>query len=147
MRAYIPQQLNVVQLTKPVTVVDDEGFVLAEVNEPCHLLLELVAVVLNILIGQHLTHIGTARGITYGAGTTTYQADRTMASPLHMGHDHQAQEMAYMKAVCRWIKAYIKGDLFIGQHVANFFLIGALGNIAPFLQYIKNTCTHFYISP
>ena len=147
MRSYIPQQLNVVQLAEPISVVDNQSLVIAEIKKSSHLLLEAIAIVLNILVGKHLAHIGTTRWITYSTSTAAYQANRTMTCSLHMGHNHQAQKMTYMKAVCCWIKTYIEGYLLVSQHLPHFVLVGALGNIASFLQYIKNTCTHFiYLS-
>ena len=69
-----------------------------------------------------------------------------MTCPLHVRHYHQPQKMPHMQAVRRRVKANIEGYLFIGKHAANLVLIGTLGNVAPLLQNIKNTGSHFTIS-
>lgn len=39
-----------------------------------------------------------------------------MTGTLHMGHDHKSDEMTYMKAVRRRIKANIVCDLFLSNN-------------------------------
>ena len=146
MRSDISQQLNIIQLSQPVAVVDNQRLVIAEIDKPRHLLLEAVAVVLNILIRQHPAHIGTAGRVTYSTCAATHQADRTMTCPLHVRHYHQPQKMPHMQAVRRRVKAHVKGHLFIGKHAADLVLVGTLGYVAPFLQNIKNTGSHFALS-
>ena len=136
----LTKQINIIQLAEPVTIVYHQCLAVTKINEACHLLLELIAVILNILIGEHFAHITAARRITYSTSTTTYKTHWPVTSLLKMRHNHKPQKMAYMKAVSCWIKTNIEGNLLIFKHCTNFIFVSTLGDVATLFQHIKNTC-------
>ncbi len=65
---HITQQFHVVQVQQPVGVVQHQSFAIREINELLHLLFEAGSVVGNVLLGQHLAHIGAAGRVTDHGG-------------------------------------------------------------------------------
>ena len=80
--AYLAENINVVKLHEPVSIVDDDSLVLAEVDEAAHLLLEAVNVVLDSLGSHHLAHIGLAGGVAYHSSTAADEDDWLVACLL-----------------------------------------------------------------
>jgi hypothetical protein len=88
---------------------------------------------LDIFIGKHSAHVGTARRVTNRARATAYKADGAMACPLHMCHSHQGDEMPCMEAVRRGVKANIKSHALLIKKFPQFSFIRALRDKATFL--------------
>ena len=60
-----------------------------------------------------------------------------MPSPLHMRHHHHLHKVAHVQAVRRGIKADVEGDrLAPSQQLADFLLVGGLGDHAAGLQFV-----------
>ena len=77
--ADLAQQLNVVQVQQPVGVVQHQGLALAELDKALHLTLEALGVVVDVLLGQHLAHIGTAGRVTDHRRAAADQGDGRVA--------------------------------------------------------------------
>lgn len=92
--------------------------------------------------GQHLPHLVLAAGVPHHAGAAAQKDDGTVAGPLHMGHDHQGDEVAYVEAVRSGIEADIESDLFFSQQFSDFIRVGHLFQVAPFFQYIQYVHEH-----
>jgi hypothetical protein len=54
-----------------------------------------------------------------------------------MGHSHKGDEMPCMETVCSGIETYVEGNLLLVKNLAQFLLIGALGNEATLFQCVK----------
>ena len=61
-RADVADEVDIVELQEPVSVVDHHGLALAKLDKPLHLLFKAVAVVLDGLSGHHGAHVGAAGG-------------------------------------------------------------------------------------
>ena len=123
--SYLAQQLNVVQIQQPVGVVQHQSLALGEINELLHLLFKACGIVSDIVLGQHLAHVGAAGGITDHRGAATDQSDGLVACQLQALHQGQRQKMAGGQAVSGAVKANVKGSLAVVDQVDDL-LIGNL---------------------
>ena len=133
--AHLPQQLDVVQLEQPVGVVQHQGLALAEINEALHLPLEAGGVVVDVLFGQHLAHIGAAGGVADHGGAAADQGDGLVAGHLQALHQGQGHEVAGGQAVGGAVKADVKSGLALVDDVDDL-LIGDLGHQAAGFQFV-----------
>ena len=140
-RAHLAQQLNIVEIQQPVSVVDHDGLALAEVDEALHLALEALGVVVNIFLGEHLAHIRAARGVADHGRAAADERDRLVARHLETLHQRQRHKVAGRQAVGRAVKADVELCLSRVDHFADFFLIRDLRQQAARLQLFVNT--HF----
>ena len=144
-RAHLAQQLNIVEIQQPVSVVDHDGLALAEVDEALHLALEALGVVVNILLGEHLAHIRAARGVADHGRAAADERDRLVARHLETLHQRQRHKVAGRQAVGRAVKADVELGLARVDHFADLFLIRDLRKQAARLQLFVNT--HLLIPP
>ena len=82
MDAHIPQQLNVVEFKQPVPIAKHQRAAIREIKEPLHLPFETLGIMVDLLNGEHLTHIGLAGGIAYHRCSGAQQRNRKMSCPL-----------------------------------------------------------------
>ena len=122
----LAQKLNIIEIEQPVGVVDHDGLVLAEFDEAFHLVAEALGVVVDIRLGEHLTHIGAARGIADHRGTPADERDRLVAGHLQAFHERERHEVTGRQAVRRAVKADIKASLSVVDQVVDLLLIGDL---------------------
>ncbi len=101
---------------------------LAEVNKALHLTLEAFRVVVDILLCEHLSHIGSAGGISDKRCSAAYERNRLVARELQTLHKRECHEMACGQAVCRAVKADIKRCLAVVDKLLDFRFIGYLGD-------------------
>ena len=135
-RANFPQQLHVVQVQQPVGVVDHLRLALAKLDEALHLLFEALGVVVDVLLGEHLPHIGTAGGVADHGRAAADQGDGLVARHLQTLHQGQRHEVAGGQAVGGAVKADVEGGLAVVDHFPNLFLVGDLGNQSPGNQFV-----------
>ena len=126
--AHLPKQLHVIEVQQPVRVVHHHGLALAEVDEPLHLPLEALGVVVDVLLGEHLAHVGAAGWVADHGGAAANQGDGLVARRLEPLHQRQGHEVPRRQAVRRAVKADIKGGLPGIYHLADFVLVGDLGD-------------------
>ena len=84
--ANLTQKLNIIQLQKPVCVVNHERLAVGEIDKAFHLALKTLRIMVDILHGQHLAHIRTAGGIADHCCTSADQRDRFVTSHLQTLH-------------------------------------------------------------
>ena len=113
--AHIPQELDVVERQKPFCVVDHHGSVILKGQEFFKDLFEFFAVFRNPFLGHDLTQVLSARGVPDHGGSTADQGNGSVPVALHVRHHHNLDEVPNVQAVCRRVKANIKGDLFAAQ--------------------------------
>ena len=131
---HITQQLNIIQVQQPVGIVQHQSLALREIDELLHLLLEAGCIVSNILLGQHLAHIGTARGVADHGGTAADQGNGLIASHLQALHQGQGHKMACSQAVRSAVKANVESGLAVVDEV-NDLIVGDLGHQTACLQF------------
>ena len=142
--AHIAQQIDIIELQEPVGVVDHDGLVVAEFNEAFHLMFETLTVVLNGLRGHHGAHIGTAGGVADIAGAAADQDDRTVPCHLQALHEAESHKVTDMQAVCRGVKADIKGRLTVVDELFDLFLVSHLSDEPAGNEFVING--HFLFS-
>ena len=140
--AHLAQQVHIIQIQQPVGIVEHDGLALAEVNKSLHLALEALGVVVDILLGEHLPHIGTARGVADHGGAAADEGDRLVARHLQTLHQGQRHEMTCRQRVRRAVKADVERGLAVVDHLADLFLIGDLCDEAAGHQFFVNS--HFF---
>ena len=144
--AHLPQQLHVVQVEQPVGVVHHHRLALAEVNEPLHLPLEALGVVVDVLLGEHLAHVGAAGWVADHGGAAADQGDGGIARRLEPLHQGQGHEVPRRQAVRRTVEADIKFGLAVVDEVFYFFLTGHLGDEPAGRQFIVKRHNSFSFS-
>ena len=115
----LTQQVHIVQIQQPVCVVDNPGLPLSELNEPRHLLLEAVAVVLDDLRRHHRSGIGPSGRITDHAGSASKQGDRFVPRHLQSLHQAQRHKMPDMQAVRSRVEPDVERRLAGIDHVSD----------------------------
>ena len=141
--ANLSQQLNIIEIQQPVGVIHHQSLIRPELNEFFHLPAEALGVVVNVLPGQHLAHIGAAGGIADHGGAAADKGDGAVARLLQALHQRQRHEMAGGQAVRRAVKANVEGGLAGIHHLADFFLVGHLCNEPAGDQFLINTHCDF----
>ena len=92
----VAQQLYIVELEQPVSVVDHKRLVLAEFDKTAHLLFKAVAVVLNCFGSENRTHIASSGRISDVSRTSAYKGYRLVACYLksfHKAKSHKVTDM------------------------------------------------------
>ena len=136
-RAYLAEKLHVVEVEKPLGVVDHKSLAVREVDKTAHLLFEALDVVLNLFLCEHLAHIGTSRGVADHAGAAAEKRDRLVACHLQTLHKAERHKVTYVKAVGCGVKADIKYRLAGIYQFSDFFFVCYLSN--------QTSCNEFLI--
>jgi hypothetical protein len=137
--ADVPQKLHIVELQQPVGIVDHDGLARPKVNKPLHLLFEAVAVVLDGLDRQHLTHIAASGGVADHAGAAADQNDRAVAGHLQALHEAQRHKVADVQGVRGRVEADIESGLAVVDHFPDLVLVCDLRDEAARLQFFINS--------
>ena len=140
MRPDLAQKIDVIELSQPFAVIDHQRLVVRKVYESCDLLLETVAVVLDVLVREHLAHVRASRWVADRSRAATYEADGTMPGTLHVRHRHETKEVSDMQTVRRWIETDVEGYALFAEELSHAFFIRALSDEAALFQNIKNIC-------
>ena len=133
--ADVPDKVDVVEVQEPVGVVDHHGLAFAELDEPLHLLLEAVAVVLDGIPGHHGAQIRAAGGVADHGRAAADQRDGAVAGHLEAFHQAQGHKVAHMEGIRCGIEADIEGSFALVDETADFFLVRDLGDEAPGHQF------------
>ena len=136
--SYIPEELYIVEVQEPVSVVDHDGIILAvaEMYEPFHLMPEALTVMGYGLLGHHLAHVSTSRRISYHAGAAAHQGYGLVARHLQPLHQAERHKVAYVQAVRRRIESDVKGGLARIDHVPDLFFVSDLGKEASLYKFL-----------
>ena len=126
--AYLTQQLHIVELEKPISVIEHDGLIRAKFDKALHLTLEAFGIVVDVLRGEHLAHIGATRGITDHSGTAANEGNGTVPCHLQALHQRQGHKVTGRQAIGCAVKANIEGRLALIDHFFDFFFIGNLRN-------------------
>src|SRR5699024_9433254 len=114
--SHISQKFHIIQIKKPVGVVDHESLSIGKIDKSLHLFLETVDIMLDRLLRHHLAHIRSAGGVSDHSGSAAQKSDGTVPCHLETFHQAKRHEVAYMKAVRSGIKADIKGGFPLIYH-------------------------------
>ena len=144
---YLTQQIHVIQLQQPVGVVEHDGLALTELDKALHLALEALGVVVDILLGEHLPHIGAAGGVTDHGGAAADEGDGLVARHLQALHQSQGHEMTRRQRIRRAVKADVEGGFAVVDHLTDLFLVGDLCDQATGHQLFINSHSCSFLSP
>ena len=136
--ANFTQQLNVVQVQQPVSVVQHHSLAFAKLNKALHLALKALGVMVNVLFGQHFAHVGTARRVADHGGAAANQGNGLVACHLQALHQGQGHKVAGGQAVGCAVKADVENSLAVVDYFLDFFLVRYLGNQAAGFQFVIN---------
>lgn len=109
----------------------------SEVDETAHLLFEAVYIVLDGLLGHHLSHIGLAGRVTDHCCAAADEDNGLVACHLETFHQAQRHKMANVQAVCGGVKTDVEGCLSGVHQFFDLFLVGHLGDETPSFQFFK----------
>ena len=113
MLADIAQEFDVAEAIEPVGVIDEDSLVvIGEIEKAPDLLTQRGCVVRNVLLAEHLAHLGFTGRVADAGGAAADQDDGTMAVALEVTSSHDRQQMANMHAICGGIDTYVKGFAF-----------------------------------
>ena len=87
-----------------------------------HLLFEAGSIVGNVLLGEHLAHVGTAGGVADHGGAAANQGDGAVAGHLQPLHQGQGHKMAGGQAVSSAVKADVECCLAVVDEVNDLFV-------------------------
>ena len=138
MRTHLAQELNIVEVEQPVSVVDHEGFAVREIDKAAHLLLKTVDIVLDRLLCEHLAKIRSAGRITDHACAAAEKGDRLVAGHLKPLHEAERHKVSYMKAVRSGIETDIESSLSGINEFPDLLFICHLRDQAARLQFFIN---------
>ena len=134
---HVAEHVHIVQIQQPVAVVDNNCLIFRKIDEPAHLLLEAVHVVLNGFLGHHFPHVGFAGGVADHCRAAADQNDRLVPCHLESLHQAQCHEVSHVQAVCGRVEANVKGCLAGVDQFLDLLFIGHLGDQAPSFQFFK----------
>lgn len=107
--AYFAQKVNIIEVEKPIGVVDENCRVFTlETYEFCHLLFETIDVVLNGLFGHHRAHIRTTGRVSHHCRATADKDNRTMSRVLQTFCNDHLHKMTYVKTVRRGVETDVE---------------------------------------
>ena len=141
--ADLAQKLDIVEVQQPVSVVDHDGLARPEFDEALHLTLEAFGVVVDILLGQHLAHVGAAGGVADHGRAAADERDRLVARHLQTLHKRQRHKMTGGQGIRRAVEADIELGLARVDHFADLRLIRDLLDKPSGLQFFINTHCDF----
>ena len=135
---HFPQKFHVVQIQQPVGIVQHQGLSLAEVNKALHLTLKALGIVGDVLLGEHLAHVGAAAGVANHGGAAADEGNGLVSGHLQALHQRQSHKMAGSQAVRRAVKANIKGSFAVVDEFLDLLLVRDLRNEAAGFQFVIN---------
>ena len=100
------------------------------------LVIEAGGIVGDIVLGQHLAHIGAAGGVADERRTVADEGDGLVPGHLQTLHQAQCHEVTDMQRVRRAVKANVERGFAVVDHVFDLFLIGHLRDQAAGDQFI-----------
>ena len=133
----LSEQLNVIQVHKPVGIIDHHSFSVRKINKTLHLLLKAFCIMINVFSGKHLSHIASAGRVTDHGSAAADQSYRLITCLLKPLHKCKCHKMTCCKAVCGTVKADIKCCFSVVDQISYLCLIGSLSD--------KTTLNQFFI--
>ena len=141
----VPEELDVVEVSEPVGVVDHHGLAFAEFDKAAHLLLEALTVVVDLLDGHHGAKIRAPGGIADHACAAAYERYGLVACFLQSLHKKKGHKVAYMQGISGRIKADIEGGLAVVDQVSDLGGIRKLCQKASGLQFLVDFHILFHL--
>ena len=144
MNADITDEFNIIEVAEPVGIVDHQSLVGSEFNEAAHLLLEALAVVVDLLDRHHGPEILSSGRVSDHTGTAADECDRLVAGLLQTLHQKQGHKVTDMKRVGGRVKTNIESRLAVVDQVSDLILVCQLGQKPSCLQFLKNMHVFFH---
>ena len=92
----------------------------------------------DIVLGQHLAHIGAAGGVADHGRAAADERNGPVARHLQPLHQAQRHEVAHVQAVRRGVKADIERRLSVVDQLADLLLVRDLCDQAARLEFLVN---------
>ncbi len=137
MCADVTQNVNVVEVKKPVSVINKQSLIVGKIDKAAHLLFKALNVVLNCFLCHHLAHICSARGVAYHCSTAADECNRLVASHLKSFHKAKSHKVTNVQTVGSRVKANVEYCLSAVYKLSYFLLVSYLSN--------KSSCNEFFI--
>ena len=142
LRSDVTHEIQEVQITEPVRIVDDLCLSFAKFDEAGHLLLEAFYIVINHINGHHLPHVGAAGGVADHRGASADKGDRLVARRLKSLHQQQGHKVAHMQGISGRIKADIEGGFSLIDEIGDFLFVCELREQSARLKFfVKCHCS------
>ena len=143
MHADLAQKVDVVEVQKPIGVVDHDRAVFAfEVDELRHLFAETLAVIVHRFARHHKAHVRPSGRIADHARAAADQHDGLMPRVLHVLHCDQLHEMPDVQAVRRGIEPDIKGNALAPEHFVKLVFVNGLFDESPLPEGVHYVFRH-----
>ena len=98
---------------------------------------------IDILAGEHLSHVGASRGVAYHCSAAADKSYRLVASHLQSLHERKSHEMTCREAVCGAVKTDIKRGLAVVDHLFDFRLVRHLRDKSARDEFFVNSHSYF----
>ena len=141
--ADLAQKFDIIKVEKPIGVVHHLSLALAEVDKTLHLASEALGVVIDILAGEHLSHVGASRGVAYHCSAAADKSYRLVASHLQSLHERKSHEMTCREAVCGAVKTNIECSFAAVYHLSDFRLVRHLRDKSARNEFFINSHSYF----
>ena len=139
----LAQKFDIIKVEKPIGVVHHLSLALAEVDKTLHLASEALGVVIDILAGEHLSHVGASRGVAYHCSAAADKSYRLVASHLQSLHERKSHEMTCREAVCGAVKTNIECSFAAVYHLSDFRLVRHLRDKSARDEFFVNSHSYF----
>ena len=98
---------------------------------------------IDILAGEHLSHVGASRGVTYHRSAASYKGYRLVARHLQSFHERKSHEMSCREAVRGAVKADIECSFAAVYHLSDFRLVCHLRDKSARNEFFINSHSYF----
>ena len=140
--AYFAQEIDVVEVEKPIRVVHDDGGIFAfKADKTRHLLFETSHVVCDCFFCHHTAQIGTTGRVANHRRASAYEDNRLVTCVLQTLCDYHLHKMTYMQAVRRRVKTDIKALRTAVKQLFEFFFVNGLFDQSAFSEFVDDV--HF----
>ena len=139
--ADLAQKVYVIQVKQPIGVVHHLRLAGSELDEFLHLTAEALRVVVDILAGEHLSHIAASAWVADHGRAAADKGDGLIARLLKSLHQGERHKMSGGEAVRSAVEAYIKGRLSGVDHRPDLLLVRDLSDKSSFHKFFINA--HF----
>ena len=136
MGADLAQEIDVIQIQKPVRIVDHQRLAVGKVDKAAHLLFKAVAVVLNSFLSHHLAHISTSRRVADHTCSAAQQSDRSVSCLLETFHQAERHKMSHMQGIRGRVKPDVKRRFSVVNQFSDLFFVRHLSDQAAGYQFV-----------
>jgi len=124
----LAQERDVLEREEPVGVVFRQRPARIKVQVAVKLGVDQPAVGPDLVLSQHLAHLGLATGVAHHGRAASYKGDRAVSRALQVHHGHDRYQASGVQAGRCAVKADVECHGSAPQHIAHGVLVGHLGD-------------------